>query len=341
MRDFVDRVRRRDASTGPLDEAVYVTRVIARAYESSARRRALPLDDEAAGARAGRRARFGGDRRGLARRSRPPEDARDAETPPVATGARGRPGRCAAAGLGVLAAAGVVGVPRRDAGTSLVERRGPGATRSGSPLAAAVNLRRCTRWPAAGARCSRPLAPLVSQTEAFQAMVMGFAVSLVVPARARRAGARGVAGRRTGLPRADDPRLDPARPARERRRPLLRDRGAAAVLLDLPAWLHSAIWLAVAVLRRRGERRLLLPPRRPGRPALGRPRRSGATRRAPRSPASWPARAWGSRRCATGRRSSRSLGASLVAWVLEIRRRRLHAARVRHPRCRSARACSS
>src|SRR5205823_1433588 len=43
FRQFAERVRTRDHGLGPLDEALYVTRLIARAYESSREGRALPL----------------------------------------------------------------------------------------------------------------------------------------------------------------------------------------------------------------------------------------------------------------------------------------------------------
>src|SRR5438034_6915370 len=43
FRQFAERVRTRDRSLGALDEAVYVTRLITRAYESSRESRALPV----------------------------------------------------------------------------------------------------------------------------------------------------------------------------------------------------------------------------------------------------------------------------------------------------------
>ncbi len=53
MQGFVDRVRRGDAGTEPLEEALYVARVISRAYESSEQGRALPLVPDGAGAARG------------------------------------------------------------------------------------------------------------------------------------------------------------------------------------------------------------------------------------------------------------------------------------------------
>jgi predicted dehydrogenase len=47
LRDFVERIRQKDASSEPLDEALYVARLIARAYESSEQQRALPLQPAA------------------------------------------------------------------------------------------------------------------------------------------------------------------------------------------------------------------------------------------------------------------------------------------------------
>jgi predicted dehydrogenase len=50
FRRFASRVRTRDLATGPLEEALTVTRLIARAYESSAAGRALAIDDHCADA---------------------------------------------------------------------------------------------------------------------------------------------------------------------------------------------------------------------------------------------------------------------------------------------------
>jgi hypothetical protein len=49
FRSFVDRVRAGDTSTEGLDEAVYVSRLIACAYESSRQGRALDLTAHPAG----------------------------------------------------------------------------------------------------------------------------------------------------------------------------------------------------------------------------------------------------------------------------------------------------
>jgi len=51
--EFVARVRRSDLNPAPLDESVYVARVIERAYASSKAGRALPMENEAAVALAG------------------------------------------------------------------------------------------------------------------------------------------------------------------------------------------------------------------------------------------------------------------------------------------------
>ena len=51
--EFVTRVRRLDLDPAPLDESVYVARVIERAYASSKAGRALPIENEAAVALAG------------------------------------------------------------------------------------------------------------------------------------------------------------------------------------------------------------------------------------------------------------------------------------------------
>ncbi len=113
----------------------------------------------------------------------------------------------------------------------------------------------------------RPLAPLVSQTEAFQAMVVGFATSIVVPARGGELARAEWLGRRTGLPRATilgSILLDHLVAASG----LFTAVALLPFLLDLPGWLHSGIWLALAVFAVAVSFVLVLRPKA-GMPALG------------------------------------------------------------------------
>ena len=92
----------------PLDEALYVTRVISRAYESSAQRRALPLDGDDGDLRA-----VGEPLSAVTRRRLPrgrgaggPNERDGAAAASGRDGAAARPGPCGPPALGVLGAAG-------------------------------------------------------------------------------------------------------------------------------------------------------------------------------------------------------------------------------------------
>lgn len=240
MRGFLERVRRGDASTGPLEEALSVVRVIARAYESSEKGRALPLS-EPAPVPVVERALSAVSAAVSSVVERPADDA--AEAPPVET-ARGTPFPIRAASLGVLAGAATWAL--HDVGWSrlaaVVSRASPFWIAFASALYMASVFAMAGRWR----QVLRPLAPLVSQQEAFKAMVVGFAASIVVPARGGELARAEWLGRRTGLPRATilgSILLDHVVAASG----LFTAVALLPLLLDLPAWLASGIWLALGV----------------------------------------------------------------------------------------------
>src|SRR5215468_3734675 len=161
----------------------------------------------------------------------------------------------------------------------------------------------------------RPLAPFLTQVEAFKAMLMGFAVSTIVPARAGELARAEWLARRTGLPRAaifGSIVLD----ALVNAVGMFLGIAALPFLVSLPGWLNSGIWLAVAVFAAFGAGVFLLRPQ-PGAPTPG--GRASAAGGVSRVVARFLARARlglaaVSDRCAL----LRSFGASLVAWVLEM-----------------------
>ena len=312
--DFLDRVRRRDTDRRPLDEALYVTRVISRAYESSAQGRALPLDEGTAiPGRVGER--LSAVTEAVSRVVEAPEErAGDAaaERPSVAT-ARRTPWPLRAAGLGVLVAAGAWAF--HDVGwASLVElmsKANPAWVTAAAAVYLAAVYAMAGRWRA----LLTPVAPLVTRADSFRAMVMGFAVSIVVPARAGELARAEWLSRRTHLPRATILGT------------ILLDQVVNAVglfcgvavlplLVDLPAWLHSAIWLAVAAFACAASVVYFFRPRA-GHPALAATNERG--RRVRSAVAGFVARARLGLSALHDRRALvRSLGESAVAWMLEI-----------------------
>jgi uncharacterized membrane protein YbhN (UPF0104 family) len=182
-------------------------------------------------------------------------------------------------------------------------------------LAALVNigavLAMAARWHA----LLRPLAPRVRYVDTLKAMVMGFAVSVVVPARAGELARAEWLGRRTGISRASilgtillDHLVNAAG--------MFLGIAALPLVLDLPGWLHSAIWLALVVFAAVGSAVFQL------RPKAGQAAPDGAHGPGGRvggAIADFLARvrlgltAMGDRRALL-----RSLLASVLAWLLEI-----------------------
>ncbi len=310
MLDFVDRVRRGDRSWGPLDEALYVARVIARAYESSLERRTCSVSDAEPPSFFVPRA-FDKVTEAVSRVVEEPVPD-SPEKPPVEV-ARRAPVVLRVAGLGLLAVA--AGWAAHD-----VSWRGLAAlAATGRPLwitlAAAVNIgavfAMAGRWRAV----LKPLAPRVGQLDVFKAMIVGFAASIVVPARAGELARAEWLGRRTGLPRATilgsillDTLVNAAG--------MFLGIALLPMVVDLPPWLYSAVWLAVAAFTTALAVVFLLRPKanrpRPDRPA-------SRTRRLSSAVAGFLARARMGFAALHDRRAlARSFAASIVAWILEV-----------------------
>jgi uncharacterized membrane protein YbhN (UPF0104 family) len=241
------------------------------------------------------------------------EAPEDAQAPPQLESARRTPLALRAAGLGLLAVAASWAV--HDLNWDALR----GALGTIDPffvlLATTVNMVAvyvmAGRWLA----LLRPLAPFLTHMEAFRAMVMGFAVSTIVPARAGELARAEWLGRKTGLPRAaifGSIVLDS----------LVNAVGMFAgiallpLLVELPVWLQSGIWLAVAIFAAFALVVFLLRPE-PGQPTL---RAAGAPVRGVGSAvAGFLARSRLGLAAMQDRLAlSRSLAASLLAWLLEI-----------------------
>ena len=308
MRGFVDRVRSGDARTEPLEEALYVARVIGRAYESSEKGRALPLAEVPPPPPVDRA--FSAVTAAVSEVVEPPESA--AEPPPVET-ARRTPWVIRAAGLGVLAI--TVGWAAHDVAWSAVAEVVAQASPAWIALACAVYLgavyAMAGRWRAV----LRPLAPLVSQTSSFQAMVVGFATSIVVPARGGELARAEWLGRRTGLPRATilgSILLDHIVAASG----LFTTLTVLSLFLHYPSWVNSGIALAAAAFAVAVGVVVFARPR-PGMPALG--GTSVPQGRLVAAVGGFLARArLGLTAVSDSRALLRSYATALVAWSLEI-----------------------
>ena len=161
----------------------------------------------------------------------------------------------------------------------------------------------------------RPVAPLVSQTDAFQAMVVGFAASMVVPARGGELARAEWLGRRMGLPRATilgSILLDHLVNATG----LFTAIALLPLVLDFPAWLNSGIAVTLGLFAIAGGVVFFARPR-PGAPALG--GTSVPQGKVAAAVGGFLARARLGLTAAGDRRAlTRSYGASLVAWLLEV-----------------------
>jgi hypothetical protein len=160
----------------------------------------------------------------------------------------------------------------------------------------------------------RPLVPLVSQAEAFKAIVVGFAASIVVPARGGELARAEWLGWRMSLPRATilgSILLDHLVAAAG----LFTAVALLPFLLDLPGWLGPGIWLAVGAFTVALGVVLALRPRA-GMPALG--GTSLPRRRVAAAVAGFLARArLGLTALGDRRALARAYGAALAAWFLE------------------------
>jgi uncharacterized protein (TIRG00374 family) len=241
--DFVERVQEGTRTLEGLEEAVYVTRVINKAYESSEQGRALlfapgaeePEDETALVEDA------------IATLDLPedPDGPPMIPSGPVVEEERRRRTR-ALRGVGLVVLAGAAAWTFHDVHWhSLL-----GAVSEARPgwlaLAAAVNLVvlgfQATRWLA----LVRPLSSAATLGQAFKAMVVGYTVSTVVPARAGELARIEWLGRYTGLSRMSivgSVLLDQLVNAAG----LLAGVALLPLLLPVPLWMRPGGWFALAL----------------------------------------------------------------------------------------------
>lgn len=302
LREFTHRVRTGQRGTEALEEAVFVTRLITRAYESSRDGRTLPLMPSAAESRR--------EEAVYALTSTAP-DLVAAETPVAAPPP---PGRRSWAGRGLAFAllVAAVGLLFHDIDPGKLVDTMASASLFWIGLAAAVNLGvlgfQAARWLAV----VRPAAPVATLGDSFKAMMVGFTVSMVVPARAGELARAHYFGLRTGLSRTAifgsivlDHLVNAAG--------LLAGLAVLPLFIGVPDWIQSGGWVALALFAVGATAVALL---RPSDKAASDPSREGL-----------PVRRMASvldriRQGLAGARHPRALGlsfgASLVAWALEV-----------------------
>jgi glycosyltransferase AglD len=305
LHEFVARARRREFADEPLEEAVYVTRLVALAYASSEQGRALALDGSAA-----RDPSPVAQPRALAA-SDPMRDGDKvgAVTTQEQQGPRGR--AWLIRGPALLALAGLLAWTFHDVRWGELARALSEARMGWIALAAAVNIGvlgfQAARWLA----LVKPVSRVASLAHAFRAMLVGFAVSLVVPARAGELARAHYFGLETGLSRSAiigsivlDALVNAAC--------LLAGLALLPLFIGVPGWLRSGGWIALAVFLVGASAVALLRPA-----AVGPDEDAGAV------PATRPKGLLDRvRHGFSGARSPRALGlsfgASAVAWGLEI-----------------------
>jgi uncharacterized protein (TIRG00374 family) len=303
---FAERARTGDAGSAALDEALYVTRLTAKAYESSERGQALPLID--VGKPVLEQAADVLDEVG-ADTSLVAVGAVAGAVPPEARPRRGRALRAAA----LLPLAGAVAWTFHDVAWRELWRALSSARMGWIAAAAAVNLvvllLQSARWLA----LVRPLTPAATLGRAFKAMVIGFAVSTIVPARAGELARMRWFGAETDLSQVSilgsivmDQLVNAVG--------LLAGLAVLPLFVDVPLWLRPGGWFALALFTVVAMVVLAL-----------RPTESASVKdtSSERVPARGTARflvnvRHGLAAARNPRALGLSLGASLVAWGLEV-----------------------
>ncbi len=199
FRAFAERVRSGDRGTDPLDEALYVTRLITRAYQSSQEGRSLPLlgAPEAIEVRSGQSEPITAFSPDLA-----------LSESGVAEGAEAVPAAERRLRARVIRWSAVAAVLAAGSWTFHDVAWGPLLSALSTAqfpwvaLAAAVNLAAVAFQAARWLAVVRPLSRAATFTHAFKALIVGFAVSTVVPARAGELARMQWFSRRTGIPHA-------------------------------------------------------------------------------------------------------------------------------------------
>ena len=193
FRGFAERVRNNDTSCEGLDEALYVSRVITRAYESSLEERSLPLTAETLSLEPSRSVLE------VAASAESGVEEDDARPVPAAE-RRWRTRVVRGATAAALLAAGAWSFHDVSLGPlwTAVTHAKPGWI----ALGAIVNLMAVACQAARWLAVVRPLSRTATYGNAFKAMVVGFAVSTIIPARAGELARMRWFSRRTGLPAA-------------------------------------------------------------------------------------------------------------------------------------------
>ena len=319
--EFVERLRSGRRDTEALHEAAYVTRLIARAYQSSEEGRSLALTPAAADAPEGWTepvgARIGDGGRHVSARLAAAPRAEVSAPPFLAAPPARRPPRTLALRAGAAAAIlASAAWAFHDVHPGAVWSSMAAADPSFLALAAGVNLLvllfQSVRWLA----LIRPLSPGASLGQAFKASAVGYAISSVVPARVGELVRVEWLGRYTGLSRLSvfsSALLDQLVNAAG----LLLGVALLPLFVKVPFWMRQGGWFALAlflvgVALVGALRGAASTPDGPWAERLGRlPLRvmsSGSLLRAQR----------GLLACGRPRALSYSFAASLVAWGLEI-----------------------
>ena len=236
--EFVDQVRTGRSIPEDMDEAVYVARVIESAYASSESERALPLALPGVTAPA---------------EARSPEAAVTDVQEPVLVAAGGAPpsrgrraARAALRGVALTALLAAVGWMLHDVAWGGVWSVLATAKPAWIAAAIAVNMGvlvfQAARWLA----LVRPLAPGATLLGALKAMIVGFSVSAVVPARGGEIARVETFGRQTGLPRMvvmGSVLLDTLVNASV----LLLGAALLPIFVKVPLWLRPGGWVALGL----------------------------------------------------------------------------------------------
>jgi hypothetical protein len=305
LRDFARRIRGGHRGAGPLEEALYVTRLVARVYESGRMGCALPLIDGHAPGSGGAHASAEAELRRL-------EAGEPAAV--VETMAPARPSRRAqvirGAALAVLL--GAVAWTFHDVDWTALGNAMGSAGLAWIALAAAVNLIallfQAARWLAV----VRPLSSVATLAQSFKAMMVGYTVSMVVPARGGELARAHYLGSRTGVSRSallGSIVLDHLVNAVG----LLAGLAVLPFFVGVPDWMRSGAWVAFALFVAAA---MVVAALRPAEKADGDDSRDGPPmRRITSLLAKMQQGLTGARR---PRALGISLGASVIAWALEI-----------------------
>ena len=240
---FVERVQKGQNDTAALDEAVYVTRLIALAYQSSDEERALPLVPVPEALTAEEELVEGA----LATFSLPeaPLPGEIAQAPPAPTIERKRRTRIlrgTAAAVLFGATAWTFHDVQWSAFWGALGQARPGWLALAAGVNLVVLLFQAARWLA----LVRPLSSAASLGQAFKSMIVGFSVSTVVPARAGEIARIEWLGRYTGISRmsiAGSVILDQLVNAAG----LLAGVALLPLLVDVPLWMRQSGWFALAL----------------------------------------------------------------------------------------------